>query len=82
MWSKEDVDEWMDVPAHVIDEAYDDPQVVRTAPHNQVIAKLASTDLNDPANRAATWRAYQRKRPERNGSSGSDPTESWAKVAL
>ncbi len=81
MWSKEDLDEWMDVLAHVIDEAYGDPEIVRTAPHNQAIRKLDLTDLNDPANRATTWRAHGRKRPAGNGSSASDPTESWAKVA-
>ena len=37
MWSKEDLDDWIDVLAHVIDEAYADPEIVRTAPHNQAI---------------------------------------------
>jgi glycine dehydrogenase subunit 2 len=62
MWSKEDVDEWIDVLAQVIEEAYTDAERVRTAPHNQAIRKLDATDLNDPANWATTWRAYQRKR--------------------
>ena len=35
MWSKEDIDYWIDVLAHVCDEAYCDPEIVRTAPHNQ-----------------------------------------------
>ena len=61
MWSKEDLDEWIDVLAHGIDEAYTDPDVVRNAPHNQVIRRLGPTDLNDPANWATTWRAYMRK---------------------
>ncbi len=30
MWSKEDVDEWIDVLAHVVEEAYSDPELVRT----------------------------------------------------
>jgi glycine dehydrogenase subunit 2 len=62
MWSKEDIDEWIDVLAHVVDEAYTDPDIVRTAPHNQPISRLGATDLNDPAHWATTWRAYSRKR--------------------
>ena len=61
MWSKEDLDEWIDVLAHVIDEAYATPELVRTAPHNQAIRKLGAADLNDPASWATTWRAYTRK---------------------
>ena len=34
MWSREDIDYWIDVLAHVIDEAYRDPERVRSAPHN------------------------------------------------
>ena len=43
------------------DEAYTDPEVVRTAPHNQAIHRLDPTDLNDPAEWATTWRAHVRK---------------------
>jgi glycine dehydrogenase subunit 2 len=65
MWSKEDIDEWIDVLAHVVDEAYADPEIVRTAPHNQAIHRLGATDLNDPAQWATTWRAHLRKRSAR-----------------
>jgi glycine dehydrogenase subunit 2 len=65
MWSKEDIDEWIDVLAHVVGEAYTDPEIVRTAPHNQAIRRLGPTDLDDPANWATTWRAHLRKQPER-----------------
>jgi glycine cleavage system P protein (glycine dehydrogenase) subunit 2 len=61
MWSKEDVDEWIDVLAQVIDEAYSDPELVRTAPHNQAIRRLSPVDLDDPATWATTWRAFRRK---------------------
>ena len=62
MWSKEDIDQWIDVLAHVVDEAYTEPEIVRTAPHNQAIRRLGATDLNDPYNWATTWRAHTRKR--------------------
>ena len=62
MWSREDIDEWIDVLAHVVEEAYTDPEIVRTAPHNQAISRLGARDLNDPQNWATTWRAHLRKR--------------------
>jgi glycine dehydrogenase subunit 2 len=61
MWSKEDIDYWIDVLAHVCAEAYADPQIVLTAPHNQAIHKLDYTGANDPESWATTWRAYRRK---------------------
>jgi len=63
MWSKEDLDQWIDVLAHVIEEAYTDPEKVKTAPHNHPIRRLGGTDLNDQANWATTWRAHARKHP-------------------
>ncbi len=63
MWSREAVDEWIDALAHVIDEAYRDPDFVRGAPYNQVVGKLDATNLDDWANQATTWAAWQRKRP-------------------
>jgi glycine dehydrogenase subunit 2 len=81
MWSKEDVDEWIDVLAHVIEEAYTDPERVRTAPHSQAIRKLDATDLNDPANWATTWRAYTRKRPGPEKARSGEATEDYAKAS-
>jgi glycine dehydrogenase subunit 2 len=61
LWSKEDIDTWIDVLAHVIDEAYSDPELVKTAPHNQAIHQVDGSQVNDPAVWATTWRAHQRK---------------------
>jgi glycine dehydrogenase subunit 2 len=60
MWSKEDVDEWIAVLTHVCREAYETPEIVRSAPHNQVTCRVTG-NLDDPAYWATTWRAYQRK---------------------
>lgn len=60
-WSKEDIDEWVAVLAHVCDEAYRDPDLVRSAPHSQVIRRIDPSALDDPALWATTWRAYRRK---------------------
>ena len=62
LWSKEDIDYWIDVLAAVVAEAYEDPEIVRTAPHSQVIHKVDSSGVDDPERWATTWRAYQRKR--------------------
>ena len=61
MWSREDVDYWIAVLQRISDEAYSNPEIVRTAPHNQVIGKLRGTSLDEPENWAMTWRAYRRK---------------------
>jgi glycine dehydrogenase subunit 2 len=61
MWSKEDIDYWIDGLAQVIDEAYADPAQVLGAPHNQVVGKLDASDLDDPATWATTWAAWRRK---------------------
>jgi glycine dehydrogenase subunit 2 len=63
LWSKEDLDYWLDVLEQVCEEAYSDPEVVKTAPHNQAIHKLDGADLGSPDEWATTWRAYRRKHP-------------------
>ena len=62
MYGKEDLDYWIAVLARISDEAYADPEIVRTAPHNQAIRHLSATPLDDPDCWAMTWRAYRRKR--------------------
>ncbi|MCP4328690.1 MAG: aminotransferase class V-fold PLP-dependent enzyme [Alphaproteobacteria bacterium] len=61
MYSKEDLDLWIDVLAHVCEEARTNPDIVKTAPHNQAIAKIKAEPLEDPEKWAMTWRAYRRK---------------------
>jgi glycine cleavage system P protein (glycine dehydrogenase) subunit 2 len=61
LWSKEDIDLWIDVLAHVIDEAYEEPELVRTAPHNQAIHQVDASGVDDPDRWATTWRAHRRK---------------------
>lgn len=61
MWSKEDLDTWIAVLAKVCEEAYETPDLVRSAPHNQAIHKIDPAPLEDPARWAMTWRAHLRK---------------------
>jgi glycine dehydrogenase subunit 2 len=65
MWSKEDVDYWIAVLRHVCEEAYATPEIVKSAPHNQVIGKIDPAPLEDPERWAMTWRAWKRKRARR-----------------
>ncbi|WJY21144.1 hypothetical protein QTA57_15380 [Fontisubflavum oceani] len=61
LWSKEDIDYWIDVMGQVIKEAYEDPEMVKTAPHKGAIHQLKGEGMEDPEKWATTWRAYLRK---------------------
>ena len=61
MWSREDVDYWIAVLKQISDEAYSDPDLVKSAPHNHAISQLGPTSLDEPDNWAMTWRAHRRK---------------------
>lgn len=60
-YSQADIDYWIDVFAHVLQEGRDEPEMVKSAPHNQVVAQIDGTGLDDPARWATTWSAYLRK---------------------
>jgi len=62
LWSKEDIDYWIDVLEHIVEEAYSDPDLVRSAPHSQAIHRVDGSGADDPARWATTWRAFERKR--------------------
>jgi len=60
-YSKADLDEYAGILAHIAEEAYIDPQIVKTAPHNSTIHRIDHEPFDDPASWAVTWRAYLRK---------------------
>ena len=62
MYSKEDIEYWCAVLAQISEEAYSDPELVKTAPHNQAIHRINMEALEDPEKWAMTWQAYLRKR--------------------
>jgi glycine dehydrogenase subunit 2 len=66
MYSKEDIDYWIAVLARISDEAYSDPDIVKSAPHNQAIHQMKYDGMDDPERWAMTWRAYRRKRAGRD----------------
>lgn len=62
MYSKEDLDYWIAVIARIVQEAYDDAALVKSAPHAQAIHQIKTGPLEDPTQWAMTWRAHLRKR--------------------
>lgn len=64
-YSKADIDYWVKVFQQISDEAYSDPELVKTAPHNSSNHQIISTSLNDPEKWAMSWRAFKRKRDKK-----------------
>jgi glycine dehydrogenase subunit 2 len=60
-YSRDELDEYVAILAHVADEARTNPEVVKTAPHNSTIHSIDHAPLDDPSQWAMTWRAYLRK---------------------
>jgi glycine dehydrogenase subunit 2 len=60
-YSKDELDEYAAILAHVADEARTDPERVKAAPHNSTIHTIDHAPLGDPSQWAMTWRAYLRK---------------------
>jgi glycine dehydrogenase subunit 2 len=60
-YSRDELDEYAGILAHVANEAREDPDRVRTAPHNSTIHTIDHAPFDDPARWAMTWRAYRRK---------------------
>lgn len=58
--SKEDLDEYIETLHHIFDEAYNNPDIIRTAPNNSTTHQTDESSLDDPAQWCPTWRVYQR----------------------
>jgi glycine dehydrogenase subunit 2 len=63
-YSKAELDEYVAVLARIVEEAYTDPDLVKTAPHRSVCHRIDQSRLDDPARWAITWRLYRRKQPK------------------
>lgn len=59
-YSKDDIDEYVAIIKHIAEEAYENPEIVKTAPHNSTISKIDETPLYDINKFAVTWRAYKK----------------------
>ena len=59
--SRKDLDEYADTIEYIIKECYENPEVVKTAPHRSTIHRLDETYMDDPNGWAITWKIYNRK---------------------
>lgn len=61
-YSKADMDEYYEVIRAIVEEARNEPELVKSAPHSSVIHRIKDPEkLDDPNAWALTWRAYRRK---------------------
>lgn len=60
-YSKAELDEYINALEYIANEAYTDPKVVKTAPHNSVVHRIDHDWYDDPEKWAITWRMYKRK---------------------
>lgn len=61
-YSIDDLDEYANVLEKIVEEAYEDPDILKMAPHSAASHRRSKPeDLDDPEKWATTWRAYKRK---------------------
>ena len=60
-YSRDELDEYLAVLARISEEAYTEPETVKTAPHRSVCRRIDPHDFDDPARWAITWRLWLRK---------------------
>ena len=61
-FSKDDIDEYVAVLRQISKEAYENPELVKSAPHNQVVHKVPAPSINESKRIAVTWRQYLKKK--------------------
>ena len=66
-YSKADLDEYAAMLKQISDEAYANPQIIKTAPHNSTVHRTQHEPFDNPDEWAVTWRAYLRKTGRKKG---------------
>lgn len=61
-YSVDDMEYWCAVLKKISDEAYSDPELVKSSPHRAPIHLVKYEDLDKPDKWAITWRAYLKKK--------------------
>ena len=64
-YSKAELDEYLAGLKKTVNEAYEDPEKVKNAPHQSVVHKIDHHPLDDPEEWAVTWRAHLKKRKKK-----------------
>jgi glycine dehydrogenase subunit 2 len=60
-YSRADLNEYAAILRTVAEEAYESPEIAKTAPHRSTIHRIDQSSFDDPERWAITWRAYVRK---------------------
>ncbi|GIP30112.1 glycine dehydrogenase [Paenibacillus sp. J23TS9] len=60
-YSREDLDEYIQTLEHISNEAYTQPDIVKSAPHSSTVHRNDESSLDDPKQWCITWRAYLKK---------------------
>lgn len=60
-YSKQELDEFIAITERILKEAYETPEVVKTAPHKSTVHHIDHAYLDDPEKWAITWRVYRKK---------------------
>ncbi|WP_068777837.1 aminomethyl-transferring glycine dehydrogenase subunit GcvPB [Paenibacillus sp. FJAT-26967] len=60
-YSREDLDEYLDALRHISQEAYENPDIVKSAPHNSTVHRIDESSFDDPKEWCITWRVYLKK---------------------
>ncbi|MEK3853905.1 aminomethyl-transferring glycine dehydrogenase subunit GcvPB [Cytobacillus sp. FSL H8-0458] len=64
-YSKQDLDEYISALEQISKEAYENPDIIKSAPHNSTIHKMDEQDfLDNPKKWCITWRSYLKKAKE------------------
>lgn len=63
-YSVDDMEYWCAVLKKISDEAYSDPELVKSSPHRSPIHLVNYENLDKPEKWAMTWRAYLKKSPK------------------
>lgn len=62
-YSKEDCDYWAAVIAESCREAFEEPEMIKNAPHKQAVSQIRDNDIYENYEKfASTWRAYLKKK--------------------
>jgi glycine dehydrogenase subunit 2 len=61
-YSKDELDEYLAGLEKAANEAYENPDILKKAPHRSVVHRIDNSTLDDPEKWAITWRAYLKKK--------------------
>ncbi|MFN8254574.1 MAG: aminomethyl-transferring glycine dehydrogenase subunit GcvPB [Bacteroidales bacterium] len=65
-YSKAELDEYLEGLRQCSHEAYNNPEIIKSAPHQSVVHHIDYSNSEDPKKWAITWRAYLKKHGAKN----------------